>query len=192
MFVGPRLRRGKAEGDDTSFEVVRYNPHKDDTDLGLALAEVSRRWPGAALTATCFGGGNPDHLLGVLGRFAAWQGSVQLIEDGYEGRILHAGDAWCVAGAVGSRFSFIPLTPEAIVSEYHMRWELDHKHVGAPIRFRHLKRHRAQRRHHHLPLRHPGLLGIPLIRRDKPPSRTNARHNKGLPAKQGALPTSQL
>ena len=121
-----------------SLEVVRYNPHKDDTDLGLALGEVARRWPAATVRATCLGGGHPDHLLGVVGRLAAYRPvgtrppaapAVEIVEDGCEGRVLHAGEAWDMVNAAGRRFSFIPLAPSAVVSEAGMRWELDHRRV---------------------------------------------------------------
>lgn len=136
--------RSNAPGEDGCFGVVRYNPHKDDTDLGLALGEVARRWPGAVVRATCLGGGNPDHLLGVLGRLASYRPSagqahengfdeatptVEIMEDAYAGRILHAGECWRIEGLVGSRFSFIPLSPSSVVSEAGMRWELDHHRV---------------------------------------------------------------
>lgn len=112
-----------------SFPVVRYNPHKDDTDLGLALREVSSRWPGAAARVTCTSGGQPDHALAVLGILAKWPMSVEVVEDAYEQRILHAGDCWRLAGHLAERFSFIPLTPAAEVSECGMRWTLDRAQV---------------------------------------------------------------
>lgn len=124
------VRAAEAGGADAPFAVERYNPHKDFTDLSLVLRAVRERWDErATLVCTCLGGGNPDHLLGVLGCLARWQGAVELVEDGYEGRILRAGDAWCVRGRRGSRFSFIPLSAEAVVSEKQMRWELDHHRV---------------------------------------------------------------
>lgn len=123
------VRLREAGGEAPIGEVVRYNPHKDDTDLGLALAEIARRWPGAAITATCLSGGHPDHALAVIGRLASWPGAVELMEDDFTARILHEGDAWTIDQAEGARFSFVPLTPEAVVSEEGMRWRLDHAHV---------------------------------------------------------------
>lgn len=111
------------------FDVVRYDPHKDATDLELALDEVLQRWPGATVRATCMSGGAPDHALAVLGRLAAWPGHVEVWEDAFIQRILKAGESWPLDGHVHERFTFIPLTPEAVVSEHGMRWELDHKHV---------------------------------------------------------------
>lgn len=112
------------------FDVVRYDPHKDDTDLGLALAEVARRWPDANLRCICMSGGAPDHALAVLGRLAAYSGCVEVWEDSFVQRILKAGDCWELAGHRDERFTFIPLSVEAVVSERGMRWNLDHKRVA--------------------------------------------------------------
>lgn len=117
-------------GGEAAFAVVRYNPHKDDTDLGLALSEVAARYPGAPLHVTCLSGGNPDHALAVFGRLATWPYGVEWIEDGFEGRILQAGMQWAITGARGARFSFVPLNADGTeVSEQGMRWELDHARV---------------------------------------------------------------
>lgn len=110
-------------------EVERYNPYKDDTDLGLALRAVGERWPGAELVCTCMTGGKPDHFLAVLGRLAAWGTPVSIEEDDFSARILHVGDTWSLPDRSGARFSFIPLSPEAVVSESGMEWQLDHKSV---------------------------------------------------------------
>ena len=110
-------------------EVERYNPHKDDTDLGLALRAIEARWPGAELVCTCLTGGKPDHFLAVMGRLAGWDAPVTFEEEGFSARILHSGNSWELAGRTGDRFSFIPLSPEAIVSETGMEWELDRKRV---------------------------------------------------------------
>lgn len=150
-------------------EGVRYDPHKDLTDLALTLDIAARRWPAARICATCLAGGNPDHALAVLGqlaRFASARGeasseaagssdavgavdaaccdaarcpvcadpyaepAVSFVEDGFEGRVLQAGSRWELAGAVGARFSFVPLSAAgAVVSEAGMRWELDHAPV---------------------------------------------------------------
>ncbi len=118
-----------AEAGGAPFSVERYNPHKDFTDLSLVLRAVRERWGAPALRCTCLSGGNPDHLLGALGCLAGWEGGVELVEDGFDGRILRAGDAWRVEGACGRRFSFVPLSAEASVSEEGFRWELDRKHV---------------------------------------------------------------
>lgn len=143
----------RAAGERPAFEVVRYNPHKDDTDLGLALGECARRWPGAPLRVTCLAGGNPDHALAVLGRLAAYASSfaadgaaprtggaaseagalpaVEIVEDGFSARIVQTGAVWRIDGARGARFSFVPLAASgAVVSERGMRWELDRAHVA--------------------------------------------------------------
>lgn len=121
----------RAEAGETgaAFEVERYNPHKDFTDLSLVLRAVHERWGTPTLACTCLSGGNPDHLLGVFGRLAAWEGGIELMEDAFSGRILHSEDAWTITSASGARFSFIPLSPEVVVSESNMRWELDHARV---------------------------------------------------------------
>ena len=107
--------------------IETYDPHKDYTDLTLALEAVAARWPAAALTFTCFGGGRPDHLLAVLGTLMRCEQPVHLAEDGFAGRILRAGGVWEIAGHRGATFSYVPLMPGTVVSEDGMEWELDHK-----------------------------------------------------------------
>lgn len=121
--------RHTGTGAPTVGAVERYNPHKDDTDLGLALRAIDARWPGAELVCTCLTGGKPDHFLAVIGRLAGWHGPVSFEEDCFSARILHAGGTWSLFGRAGDRFSFIPLSPEAVVSEAGMEWELDRKRV---------------------------------------------------------------
>ena len=112
-------------------EVERYDPYKDDTDLGLALRAISERWGDAPLVCACLSGGKPDHALAVLGRLVAWPGAVALEEDAFSARMLRAGEAWQIEDAVGQRFSFVPLAPNAVVSESGMEWNLDHH--AAPL-----------------------------------------------------------
>lgn len=126
-----------APGSPAAFEVERYDPHKDFTDLSLALRAVASRWGGGArLVASGFSGGHPDHLLGVFGRLVEWPGAVCLVEDGFRGRVLRGGESWNPVGSeaafsAGSRFSFVPLSAGgAVVSERGMRWELDAERVG--------------------------------------------------------------
>lgn len=108
--------------------VEHYNPHKDDTDLGLALRAIAERWGDAPLVCTCFSGGAPDHALGVYGRLAAFNAqALYLVEDGFVARLLHAGDAFELGSFVGKRVSCMPLSAEADVSECGMRWNLDHE-----------------------------------------------------------------
>lgn len=123
------VRAAEAAPGSAPFQVERYDPHKDFTDLALVLRAVSERWGSPGLACTCMSGGNPDHLLGVLGRLAGWRGAVELIEEGFEGRILSAGASWDIEEAAGARFSFVPLSPEAVVSEEGMRWEIDRVRV---------------------------------------------------------------
>lgn len=126
---GRRLVNGIGSSSDplALLEVERYNPHKDFTDLDLALKAIETRWGLVHIIATCLEGGLPDHFLAVMGRLMNWKGSVELIHDGRRGRILKAGQAWSLGGHQGARFSFIPLSDTCEVSEHRMRWELDHK-----------------------------------------------------------------
>lgn len=132
--VGVRARgavRAAERGDASRVGAVkRYDPHKDDTDLGLALRAVSSRWPATALVCSCLTGGRPDHALAALGRLSSWQGPhAYLVEDDFVARVLHAPASWDVCGYAGATFSFVPLSASAIVSESGMRWNLDHKEV---------------------------------------------------------------
>ena len=119
---GTALRRLLEAGE---CDVERYNPDKDFTDLALALRAVTARWPGAAVIATCVTGGRPDHYLAALGCLARYKGEVLVEEDGASCRILHGGSSWDIEGARGRTFSFIALSPTAVVTEQGMKWELD-------------------------------------------------------------------
>lgn len=110
------------------------------TDLALALSVVRGRWGSVPVRCTCLSGGKPDHALAVLGRLAAWEGGVELVEEGMCGRVLRAGERWAVGegslislagggSVVGARFSFVPVSPEAVVSERGMRWGLERERV---------------------------------------------------------------
>lgn len=121
--------RNAVMSDSRPFEVERYDPHKDATDLDLALRAVDARWPRCSVIVTCCSGGAPDHALGVLGRLAASPHEVLIIEDSFEARVLHACEVWTIQGAEGRRFSCIPLSEDVVVSEYGMRWGLDHARV---------------------------------------------------------------
>lgn len=116
-----------SSAEDAPFEIERYNPHKDFTDLDLALKAIKSRWGSAHLLTTCLEGGLPDHFLAVMGRLISWEGEVELIHNGRIGRILKAGQTWNVGDYQGSRFSFVSLSEISEVSERRMRWELDHK-----------------------------------------------------------------
>lgn len=134
LFVGDGdtlSPRGKLLLEEAGTERLVFDPHKDATDLGLALSAVGGRWPGADIVATCFSGGSPDHFLGVCGRLASFDaGRIGIREDAFLGRILKAGDIWEISGAQGARFSFLPLCAEAELSLSGMEWNLDHAHVG--------------------------------------------------------------
>ena len=109
------------------FEVERYNPYKDYTDLALALDAIRRRWPGAELYTTCATGGRPDMALSVLGLLSAYTDApVWICEDETTARILHGGESWTIEGAEGKTFSIIAIAPNTEVSEHGLEWELDH------------------------------------------------------------------
>ncbi len=120
------VEAAQAGPESASFEVERYNPHKDATDLALALRAIEERWPLAEIVCTCVSGGAPDHALGVLGRLAGARASVRIVEDDFEARVLHSGDAWEIYAAQGRRFSCIPLSDGTEVSERGFRWSVDH------------------------------------------------------------------
>lgn len=129
--VGPEgLELVESGSSRRSFEVERYRVDKDATDLELALDAVRARWGCVDVIATCLSGGKPDHFLAALGRLLSWrEGSVYLVEDGFTGRLLHEGESWDLSEFVGRRFSFVPLSACAEVSERGMRWTLDHARV---------------------------------------------------------------
>ena len=113
------------------FEVERYNPYKDYTDLALALDAIRRRWPNAEVVATCATGGRPDMALSVLGLLAAYTDApVWICEDQVTARILHEGESWTIENATGKTFSIIALAPNTEVSEQGLEWELDHAKLG--------------------------------------------------------------
>lgn len=109
--------------------VERYDPHKDYTDLSLALRAVEGRWGAVPILCTCLSGGRADHALAALGCVARWKAPVAWVEDAYSARLLKAGDSWNLGDRDGSTFSFVPLTPSAVVSEEGMEWPLDHRRV---------------------------------------------------------------
>ena len=111
-----------------AFELERYDPRKDATDLALALRAIEARWPGADVVATCCSGGKPDMALSVLGTLCGYcGGGVWIVEDGFCARILRAGESWSIEGACGQRFSLVALAPDSVVSEAGLAWELDHE-----------------------------------------------------------------
>lgn len=128
-----RAEQGVVQSDGLAgvcMEVERYDPHKDFTDLSLALRAIRARWACSDLICTCMTGGRPDHALAVMGRLASWEnGEVRIEEDNFQGAILRSGSIVRYSDYQGDTFSFIPLSPEATVSEFGMRWELDHARV---------------------------------------------------------------
>lgn len=113
------------------FEVERHNPYKDYTDLALALDAIRRRWPGAEVVATCATGGRPDMALSVLGLLAAYKDApMRIEEDKVTARILHKDETWTIESAEGKTFSIIAITPETVVSEHGLEWELDHSSLS--------------------------------------------------------------
>ena len=113
------------------FEVERYNPYKDYTDLALALDAIRRRWPAAELVATCATGGRPDMALSVLGLLAGYvDAPVWIREDETTARILHAGESWTIEGHEDSTFSIVAIAPNTEVSEHGLEWELNHSPLG--------------------------------------------------------------
>ncbi|MBM6774796.1 thiamine diphosphokinase [Olsenella profusa] len=117
---------------------VSFPSEKYATDLALALDcarhEAARRGAPLAVTLTCASGGRPDHALAVVGQLAgAGTASAQLVEDGYEMRIVSAAGerAWRLgADAVGRTFSAVAVAPDTRVDERGMRWELEDKPMG--------------------------------------------------------------
>ena len=109
-----------------SLEFERYDPHKDFTDLSLALRAVGERWPSADVVCCDLTGGAPDHYLGVIGCLMRYEGHVRMVEDGLEARLLRDGDSWRIEDHAGARFSLVALAEGTVASETGMRWEVDH------------------------------------------------------------------
>lgn len=124
------LRACEASDGGPVREIESYNPHKDDTDLALALRAIERRWPRCDLMCTCLMGGRPDHALAVYGRLVdSTACRIRIRENGMEAQIMREGASETYRKHVGSRFSFVPLSMYAVVSEQGMRWNLDRARV---------------------------------------------------------------
>lgn len=117
---------------------MEFNADKYDTDLALALKsaeyEAIRRDSKLSVTVVSTSGGQLDHQLVVLGLLAAWtktgKASVRVIENDYEMRFLSAGyfDTWQLNSlAVGKKISLVALSEECEVSEFGMKWNLNHE-----------------------------------------------------------------
>lgn len=122
-------RSMELESELAGTEIELYDVHKDATDLDLALKAILERLGPVDIVCMNLSGGRPDHYLAALGRLCAWRGRVKMVEDGFVGTILHAGEEWDVGSYQGATFSFIPLSTDCVVSESAMRWELDHASV---------------------------------------------------------------
>lgn len=116
--------------DPRSFDVERRDPHKDQTDLALAMGAIYTRWGDVPLVCTCLSGGRADHALAALGCMSRWRGPLAWEERGFSSRMLKTGDEWHLTGFEGSMFSFVGLCPESMVSEEGMEWTLDRRVVG--------------------------------------------------------------
>lgn len=123
------VRRCEAGEPSEVRDVERYDPYKDFTDLALALRAIRSRWGAVELVCTCLTGGRPDHALAAIGCLLRWDGAIRLEEDGFSGRLLKEGMTWRMTGREGSTFSFVCLSPVAVVSELGMEWELKRKRV---------------------------------------------------------------
>ncbi len=89
-----RLERARGVEGGRIPDIERYDPYKDFTDLSLALRAIGERWPGADVVCVNVSGGAPDHFLGALGCLVAYRGgTVNIVEDAFEARILHGADA---------------------------------------------------------------------------------------------------
>lgn len=122
-----------AEQDDSglSFEVERYDPFKDASDLSLAFRAIYERWGVADVICTCLSGGRPDHFLAVAGCLGrAEKANVKLIEDDFEACVLHGGDSWKIQDAQGRRFSLLALEEHSIATEAGFHWNLDHQEIS--------------------------------------------------------------
>ncbi len=118
----------------TSIERVVYNPHKDDTDLSLALDEVKRRGCDSVVVTSLLGG-RIDHQLAVVGVLKSQNKlDVWWAEDDMIGRMLAASDSSSIrlnSACVGKTLSCIALEDTTIVSESGTRWEADHLELDA-------------------------------------------------------------
>ncbi|MBY4796827.1 thiamine diphosphokinase [Collinsella sp. AGMB00827] len=121
----------RVERDGGSWIIERYATAKDYSDLTLALRAIAHRWSNATICASRLVGGRPDHALCVIGQLASWEGSVELVEDSFEGRMLRAGECWEISEDMrGRTFSFMPLALTNTVTETGMRWELHQRTCG--------------------------------------------------------------
>jgi len=122
-------------------EIIAANPHKDKTDLELALELVDSRSELRALPLVIINilGGRLDHelvALGTIARFAHLR--PQIVDKGVRIFFLGTGNSELILtpkkkNEADSRISWcdmtvsvVALNGEAVVSEKGMEWELDH------------------------------------------------------------------
>lgn len=107
---------------------VRLDPEKDDTDLSVALDQVSGR---VALLGGL--GGRLDHLLGVLGVCREHASlAIDLIDQTTKAQLISPdGRPSVTVLGPGTVFSVIPLADGTVLSERGSHWELDHARLDA-------------------------------------------------------------
>ncbi len=115
-------------------KIVRHPVEKDDTDLGLCVAqareEADSRGAALRLTFTCVSGGRSDHALAVWGVVErASDASPEVVEDGYACHVLsRLGAPECrFMEREGATVSAIALASDTVASAWGMRWNLDHR-----------------------------------------------------------------
>ncbi len=114
----------------SSIEQVRYNPHKDDTDLGLALSEAHVRGYDGVIVAS-LQGGRLDHQLAVLGVLKSAQATdIWWVEDDMIARLLRSYATSTsrinfTSECIQKTVSCIALSDPTIVNEKGLRWEAD-------------------------------------------------------------------
>ncbi len=116
-----------------SIEKAVYDPHKDDTDLSLAIREVVDRGYDRIVVASLLGG-RLDHQLAVLGVLkTADTDDIWWVEDDVICRILSE-DGCCEIQlneeCVDKTISCISLSDDTLVTEQGTLWEADHLTLG--------------------------------------------------------------
>lgn len=111
-----------------AVERVVYNPHKDDTDLSLAIGEVVNRGYSSVI-ATSLLGGRIDHQLAVVGVLNSFvSNDIWWAEDDMIGRFLSSEgpcDLVLNEACRDKTFSCISLEDSTYVTEQGARWNVD-------------------------------------------------------------------
>ena len=112
----------------SDIEQVVYDPHKDDTDLSLALDEVAKRGYTNTLVTSLLGG-RIDHQLAVIGVLKS-QDTLDIwwVEDDMIARLLSSDMTSIIQlteECVHKTLSCIALDDETSVTEVGTRWEAD-------------------------------------------------------------------